>query len=185
MKDKERCCYRRVICRTPWSFLNQTMSAFRHVQRHVRAIARLIYRSLVIPLFLRTTPYFSIPWLLMGKIWNPRFFLGQLQKLNPFKPLWQRGLTMHNSFLRVNSHKRWNELIPVWDFKLAQKKVLFTWSYISTAFQNDPIFWWTCVGISFRVMFTWYFITRNEIPFLSKWPIWNSYPHWVSNAHAQ
>ena len=149
-----------MICRTTWSFLNQTMSAFRHVQRHVRASARLIYRSLVIPLFLRTTPSFTIPWLLMGKIWTPRFFLGQWQKLNPFKPLWQRGSTMHNSFLS-SSHERWNELIPVWDFKLAQKQVLFTWSYISTAFQNDPIFWWTQVDISFWVKFTWYFITRN------------------------
>ena len=38
------------------------------------------------------------------------------------------------------------------------------------------------VGISFRVVFTRYFITRNEISFLSKWPIWNRYPHWVLNA---
>ena len=27
-------------------------------------------------------------------------------------------------------------------------------------------------------------ITRNEISFLSKWPIWSPYLHWVSNAHA-
>ena len=31
------------------------------------------------------------------------------------------------------------------------------------AYQNDPTFWWTCVGISFRVAFTWYFITQNFI----------------------
>ena len=54
------------------------------------------------------------------------------------------------------------------------KQVLLTWSFISASFQNDPIFWWTCVSISFRVVFTWYFITRNEISFLSKWPIWNT-----------
>ena len=77
--------------------------------------------------------------------------------------------------LRVRSHERRNELIPVWDFKPAWKQVLFTWSFISAAFQSDPIFWWTCVGISFRVVFTWYFITRNEMSFLSKWPIWNPY----------
>ena len=76
---------------------------------------------------------------------------------------------------RVRSHERRNELIPVWDFKPTWKQILFTWSFISAAFQNDPIFWWTCVGISFRVVFTWYFITRNEISFLSKWPIWNPY----------
>ena len=27
--------------------------------------------------------------------------------------------------------------------------------------------------ISFRLVFTWYFIIRNEISFLSKWPQWN------------
>ena len=62
------------------------------------------------------------------------------------------------------------------------KQVLFTWGFISAAFQNDPLFWWICVSILFRVVFTWYFITRNEISFLSKWPIWNRYPHWVLNA---
>ena len=31
------------------------------------------------------------------------------------------------------------------------------------AFQNNPIFWWTCADISFRVVYTWYFIARNEI----------------------
>ena len=58
---------------------------------------------------------------------------------------------------------RRNELIPVWDFKPAWKHFLFTWSFISAAFQNDPIFWWTFVGISFRVVFTWYLITQNEV----------------------
>ena len=29
--------------------------------------------------------------------------------------------------------------------------------------------------ISFQVVFTWYFITRNEISFLSKWPQWLSF----------
>ena len=70
--------------------------------------------------------------------------------------------------LRACSHERRNELIPVWDFKPAWKQVLFTWSFISAAFQNDPIFWWTCADISFRIVFT-YFITRNETSFLSKW----------------
>ena len=28
--------------------------------------------------------------------------------------------------------------------------------------------------ISFLVMFTWYFITQNEISFLSKWPQWSN-----------
>ena len=111
--------------------------------------------------------------------------------------------------LRACSHERRNELIPVWDFKPAWKQVLFTWSFISAAFQNDPIFWWTCADISFRIVFT-YFITRNETSFLSKWhesalihfvscklcshenlmPVWNlisvkmtdmkSIPFWVS-----
>ena len=39
------------------------------------------------------------------------------------------------------------------------------------AFQNNPIYWWTYKGISFRVVFTWYFITRIEISFLSKYEI--------------
>ena len=42
----------------------------------------------------------------------------------------------------MRSHERQNELIPVWDFKLAWKQVLFTWIFISPAFQNDSIFWW-------------------------------------------
>ena len=53
---------------------------------------------------------------------------------------------------------------------------MFTWSFISAVFQNDPIFWWTCVRISFRVVFTWDYIARNEILFLSKWPIGKSIP---------
>ena len=58
---------------------------------------------------------------------------------------------------RVRSHERRNELRPVWDFKPAWKQVLFTWHFISAAFQNNPIFWWTYVSISFRVVFTWLF----------------------------
>ena len=73
--------------------------------------------------------------------------------------------------------------LPIWDFKPAWKQGLFTWNFVSAKFQNDSIFSWTFAGISFRVVFTWYFITWNEISFLSKWPIWNPYPHWVSNAH--
>ena len=76
--------------------------------------------------------------------------------------------------VRLRSHERRNELIPAWNFKPAWKQVLSTWRFISAAFQNDPIFWWTCVGISFWVVFTWYVITQNEISFLSKWPQWNS-----------
>ena len=91
---------------------------------------------------------------------------------------------MLHCYLRVRSHERRNELIPVWDFKPAWKQVLFTWHFISAAFQTDPIYRRTCVGVSFRVVFTWYFITRNEILFLSKRPIWNLCPQWVSNAHA-
>ena len=58
------------------------------------------------------------------------------------------------TIIRVRSHERRNELIPVWDFKLAWKQALFKYSFISTAFQHDPIVWWACVGISFRVVFT-------------------------------
>ena len=46
-------------------------------------------------------------------------------------------------FVGVRSHERRNELIPVWDFKLTWKQVMFTWSFILAAFHNDPIFWWT------------------------------------------
>ena len=70
---------------------------------------------------------------------------------------------------------KWTQ--PVWDYKPAWKQVMFTWSFVSAAFQSDPIYWWTCVGISFRMVFTWYFNTRNEISFLSKWPTWNPYRH--------
>ena len=55
-----------------------------------------------------------------------------------------------------------------------RKQVLLSWHFISAAFQNKPIFWWTREGISFRVVLTWYFITRNDISFLSKWPQWNN-----------
>ena len=48
-------------------------------------------------------------------------------------------------------------------FQTGVKTLLFTWTFISAAFQNDPIFWWTCVGISFRVVFTWY----RKIPDIS------------------
>ena len=89
----------------------------------------------------------------------------------------QKILMKKPRFWFVRSHERWNELIPDWDFKPAWKQFLFTWSFISAAFQNDPIFWWTSVGISFWVVFTWYFITWNEIWFVSKWPIWSPYPH--------
>ena len=39
------------------------------------------------------------------------------------------------------------------------------------AFQINPIYWWTYKDISFRVVFTWYFITRIEVSFLSKYEI--------------
>ena len=74
--------------------------------------------------------------------------------------------------LRVRSHDRRNELMSTWDFKPTWNQVLFTWRFISVAFQNESI-WWTCIGISFRLMFTWCFITQNKISFLSKWPQWN------------
>ena len=74
----------------------------------------------------------------------------------------------------VRSHERRNELVPVWNFKPTWKQVLFTWCFFSAAFQNDPIFWWICVGISFWVVVTWYLIIRNEILFLLKWPQWNN-----------
>ena len=50
----------------------------------------------------------------------------------------------------------------------------FTWRFISAAFQNEPI-WMDMPSYSIWVAFTWYFITRNEISFLSKWSIWNPY----------
>ena len=74
----------------------------------------------------------------------------------------------------VRSHERRNELVPVWNFKPTWKQVLLTWRFFSAAFQNDPIFWWICVGISFWVVVTWYLIIRNEILFLLKWPQWNN-----------
>ena len=36
--------------------------------------------------------------------------------------------------VRVRSHERRNEPIPVWDFKPTWKQVLFTWRFISAAF---------------------------------------------------
>ena len=104
----------------------------------------------------------------LSNIWNSVHEKVQQQKnalliskkrvISFLKGIWQ---------FRVRSDERRNELIPFWDFKPAWKQVLLTWSFISAAFQNDPIFWWICLGISFRVVFTWYFITRNEISFLS------------------
>ena len=78
---------------------------------------------------------------------------------------------------RVRSHKRRNKLVSNRrESKFCSHEVSFR------LHSKRPIFWWTCVGMSFRVAFTWYFIMRNEISFLWKWPIWNPYPHWVSNA---
>ena len=71
----------------------------------------------------------------------------------------------YDTMIRVRSNERRNQLIPVWDFKPAWKQALFTWSFISAAFPSDPIFWWTYVGISFRVVFTWYFIPEMKIHF--------------------
>ena len=62
------------------------------------------------------------------------------------------GLLSKAYLFRVRSHERRNELTPAWDFKSAWKQVMFTWSSILAAFQNDPIFWWTCIGISFRLV---------------------------------
>ena len=47
------------------------------------------------------------------------------------------------------------------DFKPAWKQVLFTWSFISAAFRNNSIFWWACLGISFRVAY----ILSSEMKF--------------------
>ena len=52
--------------------------------------------------------------------------------------------------LRVRSHDRRNELTTIWDFKQVWKRVLFTWRFISALFQNDAIFWWTCVKYYWR-----------------------------------
>ena len=79
----------------------------------------------------------------------------------------KKSTTILSTFwLRVCSHDRQNELIPVWDSKPAWKQVLFTWRLNLAAYQKDLIFWWTWVGISFWVVFTWYFITQNEILFV-------------------
>ena len=88
-----------------------------------------------------------------------------------------------NKIKHNKSKQLQNKLLirPVCDYKPAWKQVLFTWSFIT----KQPDIWWTCVGISFRILFTWYFIIRNEISLLSKWPIWNPFPHWVSKAHAR
>ena len=64
---------------------------------------------------------------------------------------------MHYSFLRVHSFERWNKLIPVWDFKLVRKQVLFTWSYILAAFQMSRRF------ISGNVYMIFYHLQWNFI----------------------
>ena len=74
--------------------------------------------------------------------------------------------------LRVCSYQRQNELIPVWNFKPAWKigcshEVSFRLHFKTTRYFDGH------VGISFRVVFTWYFITQKEISFPSKWTIWN------------
>ena len=40
----------------------------------------------------------------------------------------------------VRSHERRKKLVPVWDFKLAWKQVLFTWSFIWALFQRTQNF---------------------------------------------
>ena len=62
-------------------------------------------------------------------------------------------LILTKLWLRGRSYERRNELILLGDLKTAWKQVLFTWRFISAAFQNDSIFWWTCVVILFRVLF--------------------------------
>ena len=45
MGDKKRCCYRRAICRTPWSFFNQTRCAFLHVSNALSVCRGVRMRS--------------------------------------------------------------------------------------------------------------------------------------------
>ena len=72
VKDKEPCCFRGVICRTPWSFLNQTRHAFfaclqcfRHVQRRACVIAHLICWRLAIPEKIQTVGGWGWSWLMI------------------------------------------------------------------------------------------------------------------------
>ena len=110
--------------------------------------------------------------------------------------------------LRLRSHERRNELIPVWDFKPAWIQVLFTWSFISDAFQNDPIFWWMhfISGSIYMIFYhpKWNFISAKvtdmksilfwvsfrlnacehvkRVDWIPKWgfqPKWNLIPVWV------
>ena len=89
---------------------------------------------------------------------------------------------------------KWN--LPETKFQSTIKEILLTllyiagemkwmsireWSEINDPWSKSQSFLFThvyaCVSfhlISFQVVFTWYFLTRNEISFLSKWPQWNN-----------
>ena len=63
-------------------------------------------------------------------------------------------------YFRVRLHERRNELIQVWDFKSLWNKF---YSRDVLCISKWPDILMECVGISFRVAFTWYFITQNFI----------------------
>ena len=91
-------------------------------------------------------------------------------------------MLFYNSSFFINYGFRYSTFI--WEAKWTHTGLWFQTSmktssvhmkFISAAFYGHAISpnIWTCVGISFWVVFTWYFIIRNEISFLSKWTIWN------------
>ena len=71
---------------------------------------------------------------------------------------------------RVRSHERWNELMPIWDFKPARKQVcsheVSFWLHFKTTRYFDGHF------ISGSVYMIFYHPKWNS--FLSKWPILKS-----------
>ena len=69
-------------------------------------------------------------------------------------------------WLRVHSHE------AKWTSNRHENK--FCSHDVSFPLHFKTIFWRACVGISLQVVSTLYFITWNEISFLTKWLQWNN-----------
>ena len=79
-------------------------------------------------------------------------------------------------WIRVRSHERRNEFIPVWDFKPAWKQVqVYMTFHFDCILKRPDIFMdMSRHFISGSVYIIQCFITRNKISFLPKWPQWNN-----------
>ena len=82
----------------------------------------------------------------------------------------------------ILTHIKINSVYIIFNCGRNEVKFRFGWSEKNGPFSKASLFCFdeikACADVSFHmisfwVVFTWYFITRNEISFLAKWPQWN------------